>query len=118
MFAQVDLTNLMSIHIPTFSFLVQVQEYMRRKAEAEAARQQELEQQRLEREKELARLRAMQQRAADVQAAKDEMNAMRIQDEVNIDFSYFTPTYIKFQNELLLFGILGDLQDLSLQAKL
>lgn len=54
---------------------------MRRKAEAELGRQRELEQQRLEKEKELARLRAMQKRAADTQAAKDEMNAMRIQDE-------------------------------------
>lgn len=55
---------------------------MRRKAEVEAARERELAQQQLEKEKELARLRAMQKRAADTQAAKDEMNAMRIQDEV------------------------------------
>uniref|UniRef100_A0A1B6I1U4 Cilia- and flagella-associated protein 45 n=1 Tax=Homalodisca liturata TaxID=320908 RepID=A0A1B6I1U4_9HEMI len=61
---------------------LKVQEYMRRKAEAEAARQRELAKQRLEKEKELARLRAMQKRAADTQAAKDEMNAMRIQDEL------------------------------------
>lgn len=56
---------------------------MRRKAEVEAARERELAQQQLEKEKELARLRAMQKRAADTQAAKDEMNAMRIQDEVS-----------------------------------
>lgn len=62
---------------------------MRKKAEEEEARQRELERQRLEREKELARLRALQQRAADTQAAKDEMNAMRIQDEVGIGFTVF-----------------------------
>ncbi|XP_054276376.1 cilia- and flagella-associated protein 45-like [Macrosteles quadrilineatus] len=61
---------------------LKVQEYMRRKAEVERAREQEHALQRLEKEKELARLRAMQKRAADTQAAKDEMNAMRIQDEV------------------------------------
>lgn len=69
----------------------QVQEYMRRKAEVEAARERELAQQQLEKEKELARLRAMQKRAADTQAAKDEMNAMRIQDEVPfIDYDWLS----------------------------
>lgn len=65
---------------------------MRRKAEVEKAREQELAQQQLEKEKELARLRAMQKRAADTQAAKDEMNAMRIQDEVS--FIHFLFSFV------------------------
>lgn len=58
---------------------------MRRKAEREKAREEEAMQLKLAKEKELARLRAMQERAADVQAQKDEMTAQRIQDEVSID---------------------------------
>lgn len=61
----------------------QAQEYMRYKAETEAMKEKQLAEQKLAREKELVRLRAMQEKAADTQAARDEMNAIRIQDEVS-----------------------------------
>ncbi|RZF40903.1 hypothetical protein LSTR_LSTR015059 [Laodelphax striatellus] len=61
---------------------LKVQEFMRQKAEREKRKEEETKEARLAREKELARLRSLQERAADVQAKKDEINAQRIQDEV------------------------------------
>ncbi|XP_075210532.1 cilia- and flagella-associated protein 45-like [Lycorma delicatula] len=61
---------------------LKVQEFMRNKAELEKQREEEANQLRIAKEKELARLRSMQERAADVQAQKDEITAQRIQDDV------------------------------------
>ncbi|XP_047120506.1 cilia- and flagella-associated protein 45-like [Schistocerca piceifrons] len=59
-----------------------VEEYMRRKAEREAAVEEELRLQRLAREREIAQLRTMQERAQGLEAEQDEMKAQRAQDEV------------------------------------
>nr|CAD7431450.1 unnamed protein product [Timema monikensis] len=59
-----------------------VQEYMKQKAKREAAREEELKLQKMAKEREIARLRALQQRQQDLQAEMDELNAQRIQDEV------------------------------------
>ncbi|XP_063237112.1 cilia- and flagella-associated protein 45-like [Bacillus rossius redtenbacheri] len=61
---------------------LKVQQYMRQKAEREAAREEELKLQRLAREREIGRLRMLQQRQQDLQAEMDNVNAQRIQDEV------------------------------------
>lgn len=56
---------------------LRVQEFMRKKAEREAAHEAEMEAQRIAKELETARLRAMQEKSADQQAMKDELNAKR-----------------------------------------
>ncbi|XP_018318651.1 cilia- and flagella-associated protein 45-like [Agrilus planipennis] len=61
---------------------MRVQEFMRKKAEREEQLEREIQEGKAAKEKEIARLRAMQERAADQQAAADELNAMRIQEEV------------------------------------
>ncbi|XP_031566387.1 cilia- and flagella-associated protein 45-like [Actinia tenebrosa] len=60
---------------------VKVMEYLKQKAEREEAYQKELEKARIEKEKEIARLRAQQERAKDVQAEKDALRAKRNQEE-------------------------------------
>lgn len=55
---------------------------MREKAEQEAERELEAAKIRQAKEKELAKLRAAQQKVHDSQAAKDEIRAKRIQEEV------------------------------------
>lgn len=61
---------------------LRVQEFMRNKAEREAAREAELNAAKAAKEREIARLRAQQQKAQDQQAALDELNALRVQEEV------------------------------------
>lgn len=60
---------------------------MRKKAEREAAREAELAAERAAKEREIARLRAQQERAQDQQAALDELNALRIQEEVRFIYN-------------------------------
>lgn len=55
---------------------------MRAKAEREASLEQEKMLQKIAKEKEIARLRALQEKAADRQAMLDELNALRVQEEV------------------------------------
>ena len=55
-------------------------EYLKAKEERELAYQNELERQRIEKEKEIARLRALQERAQDKQAEKDALRAKRHQE--------------------------------------
>lgn len=61
---------------------LQVQEFMRKKAEREAIREAEMAAERRAKEREIARLREQQEKAQDQQAAIDEVNALRIQEEV------------------------------------
>ncbi|KAK5641337.1 hypothetical protein RI129_009884 [Pyrocoelia pectoralis] len=61
---------------------LRVQEFMRKKAEREAARDAELAEIQAEKNRELSRLQAAQQKAMDEQSAKDELNALRRQEEV------------------------------------
>ncbi|XP_045467627.1 cilia- and flagella-associated protein 45-like [Harmonia axyridis] len=61
---------------------LRIQEFMRQKAAREEAREAELAMIKAAKEKEIARLRAQQQRAQDKQALMDEMQAIRIQEEV------------------------------------
>ncbi|KAB0793440.1 hypothetical protein PPYR_13071 [Photinus pyralis] len=61
---------------------LRVQEFMRKKAEREAARDAELAEIQAEKNRELSRLQAAQQKAMDEQSAKDELNALRTQEEV------------------------------------
>lgn len=61
---------------------------MRKKAEREAALEEEYRQQQIAKEQETARLRAMQEKQADLQAQRDEMNAIRVQEEVCLSEMY------------------------------
>ncbi|KAF7273556.1 cilia- and flagella-associated protein 45-like [Rhynchophorus ferrugineus] len=60
---------------------LRVQEFMRQKAEREEAREKEQKLLKEAKEKEIARLRAMQEKSQDLQAALDELNALRSQEE-------------------------------------
>lgn len=60
---------------------IKVMDYLREKAQREEAYQHELEAARIEKEKEIARLRAQQERAKDKQAEKDALRAKRNQEE-------------------------------------
>lgn len=60
---------------------IKVMDYLKQKAEREEAYQRELEAARIEKEKEIARLRAQQERAKDKQAEKDALRAKRNQEE-------------------------------------
>lgn len=60
---------------------LRIQEYMRKKAEREAAYDAEMERIKHEKNLEIARIQAQQQRSMDVQALNDELNAQRIQEE-------------------------------------
>ncbi|XP_028401364.1 cilia- and flagella-associated protein 45-like [Dendronephthya gigantea] len=60
---------------------VKVLEYLKEKLAREEAYQEELERARIEREKEIARLRAQQERAKDKQAERDALRAKRNQEE-------------------------------------
>ena len=57
----------MSISLNGCARFLQIQEYMRQKAEREQAREREMAAQRMEKEKEIARLRSLQQRQQDLQ---------------------------------------------------
>jgi hypothetical protein len=59
---------------------LKVLEYQKQKAAKDAAYEAEQERKRLEREKEVARLRAQQERARDLQAEKDALRAKREQE--------------------------------------
>lgn len=65
-----------------FLFFFQVQEFMRQKAEREDAREKEMAFARAAKEMEIAQLRAQQEKSKDIQAALDEMNALRSREEV------------------------------------
>lgn len=58
---------------------------MRKKAEREKAREEEQAAIKTAKEREIARLRSMQEKAQDQQALFDELNAQRIQEEVSIN---------------------------------
>ena len=58
-----------------------VLEYQKNKAEREAAFEREQERQRIEKEREVARLRALQERARDEQAERDALRAKRAQEQ-------------------------------------
>ena len=58
-----------------------VLEYQKNKAEREAAREAEQEKQRIEKEREVARLRALQERARDEQSERDALRAKRAQEQ-------------------------------------
>ncbi|XP_060536757.1 cilia- and flagella-associated protein 45-like isoform X2 [Cylas formicarius] len=60
---------------------LRVQEFMRQKAQREEAREKEQSLLRAAKEREIARLRAMQEKSRDIQAALDEMHALRTQEE-------------------------------------
>lgn len=57
---------------------------MRKKGERERALEEQKQLAKIAKEKEIARLRAQQERHKDQQAARDEMNALRVQEEVII----------------------------------
>uniref|UniRef100_A0A2S2RAJ9 Cilia- and flagella-associated protein 45 n=1 Tax=Sipha flava TaxID=143950 RepID=A0A2S2RAJ9_9HEMI len=64
--------------------VLQIQEYTRKKNEREIAFEQELRKQKLLKEKSIAKIQANQQATYDLQAAKDELNALRVRDQVQI----------------------------------
>lgn len=59
---------------------IKVLEYQKEKAARDAAYEAEQERKRIEKEKEVARLRALQERARDLQAEKDALRAKREQE--------------------------------------
>lgn len=59
---------------------IKVLEYQKEKAARDAAYEAEQEQKRIEKEKEVTRLRALQERARDLQAEKDALRAKREQE--------------------------------------
>ncbi|RZC35120.1 Trichoplein domain containing protein [Asbolus verrucosus] len=61
---------------------LRIQKFMQQKLEREMEREQELALARAAKEQEIIRMRNMQQRTLDLRAAMDEMNALRIQEEV------------------------------------
>ncbi|KAI3384320.1 hypothetical protein SNEBB_005076 [Seison nebaliae] len=60
---------------------MKVMQYLNERAEKEAAKEQEMLEKKLEKEKEIAKLRAQQERAKDVQAERDALRAKRDQEE-------------------------------------
>jgi hypothetical protein len=61
---------------------LRIQKFMQQKLEREVAREQELALAKAAKEQEIVRMRNQQQRSIDIKAAMDEMNALRIQEEV------------------------------------
>lgn len=61
---------------------LQIQEYNKKKNEREMAFEEEVKKQKLLKEKEIAKIQASQKASQDLQAAKDELNALRVQDKV------------------------------------
>ena len=65
-------------------------EYAKAKAEREAAYEAEQEKIRIEKEREIARLRSMQERAKDEQAERDALRAKRAQEAVSVQCHSFS----------------------------
>jgi len=63
--------------------LSQIQEYTRKKNEREIAFEREQQKQKLLKEKSIAKIQASQQATYDLRATKDELNALRVRDQVN-----------------------------------
>ena len=63
-------------------------EYQKAKAEREAAYEAEQEKIRIEKEREISRLRSLQERAKDEQAERDALRAKRAQESVSTKGSY------------------------------
>ena len=70
--------------IVTIITLSQIQEYTRKKNEREIAFERELQKQKLLKEKSIAKIQASQQATYDLRATKDELNALRVRDQVNV----------------------------------
>ncbi|VVC24428.1 Hypothetical protein CINCED_3A005033 [Cinara cedri] len=62
--------------------VLQIQEYTRKKNEREIAFERELQKQKLLKEKSIAKIQANQLATYETQAAKDELNALRVRDQV------------------------------------
>lgn len=62
--------------------ILQIQEYNEKKNKREMAFEEELKKQKILKEKEIAKIQASQKASQDLQAAKDELNALRTQDKV------------------------------------
>lgn len=65
-----------------YSFIFQIQEYDRKKNERELKYEEEIKNQKKMKDKEIAKIQASQKASQDLQAAKDELNALRTQDKV------------------------------------
>lgn len=73
------LNNIVSSPICT---VTQIQEYTRKKNEREIAFEREQQKQKLLKEKSIAKIQANQQATYDLQSVKDELNALRVRDQV------------------------------------
>ncbi|CAH1737569.1 cilia- and flagella-associated protein 45-like [Aphis gossypii] len=62
--------------------VLQIQEYTRKKNEREIAFEREQQKQKLLKEKSIAKIQASQQATYDLRATKDELNALRVRDQV------------------------------------
>lgn len=70
-----------------YSFLLtQIKAYNKEKYEREMAFEEELKKQKSAKDHEIAKIQASQKAWQDLQAEKDELNAIRTQDKVNIVF--------------------------------
>lgn len=75
--------QILSIIIFIFKIVfTQIQEYNKKKNERETAFEEETKKQKMLKEKEISKIQASQKLSQDIQAAKDEMNALRKQDQV------------------------------------
>ncbi|XP_046342077.1 cilia- and flagella-associated protein 45-like isoform X2 [Haliotis rufescens] len=85
---------------------MKVLEYQRQKAEREAAFEKEQERIRIEKEREVARLRALQERARDEQAERDALRAKRAQEQAEREWrkKEAAEAYKKSEMEAMLKG--------------
>jgi len=68
----------------TFVVFLKIQEYDKQKNEREMAFEKELKEQKMMKDKEIAKIQANQKASQDLQAAKDELNAIRTQNKVSV----------------------------------
>lgn len=63
-------------------FNLQIQEYNKKKNDREIAFEEEMKKKKLLKEKEIVKIQSQQKASQDLQAARDELNALRTQDKV------------------------------------
>ncbi|KAJ8936537.1 hypothetical protein NQ314_012277 [Rhamnusium bicolor] len=98
---RVRLNNIFCVQIEYSLVFVKIQQFMKAKAEREEARERELALAKAAKEEEIARLRAEQEKSQDQQAAMDEMNALRTQEEKEREWREKEKAAAKKRNESL-----------------
>lgn len=81
-------SRLNNIVLPLICIVTQIQEYTRKKNEREIAFEREQQKQKLLKEKSIAKIQANHQATYDLQSVKDELNALRVRDQVSEQTNY------------------------------